>query len=90
VHEMDAITAVGWLLLATVLACLMWLVLHAVAREKALDARLAAGDMTLFDEGGLDIEEVVRAPLGSVLQQGRLMEVDVAPAPVQIMPDQIT
>jgi len=31
---------------------------------------------------------VVRAPLGSVLQQGRLMEVDAAPAPAQIMPDE--
>ena len=85
---MDAETAVGWLLLAAVLAVMVWLVLRAVAKDRALDARLAAGDMTLFDEGGLDIEDVVRAPLGSVLQQGRLMEVDAAPAPSQIMPDQ--
>ena len=85
---MDAETAAGWLLLAAVLAFMAWLVLRAVAKDRALDARLAAGDMTLFDEGGLDIEDVVRAPLGSVLQQGRLMEVDAAPAPAQIMPDQ--
>jgi hypothetical protein len=84
---MDAETAVGWLLLAAVLAAMVWLVLRAVAKDRALDARLAAGDMTLFDEGGLDIEDVVRAPLGSVLQQGRLMEVDAAPAPSQIMPE---
>jgi len=85
---MDAETAVGWLLLATVLAVMVWRGRRAVAKDRALDARLAAGDMTLFDEGGLDIEDVVRAPLGSVLQQGRLMEVDAAPAPAQIMPDQ--
>jgi hypothetical protein len=84
---MDAETAVGWLLLAAVLAVMVWLVFRAVTKDRALDARLAAGDMTLFDEGGLDIEDVVRAPLGSVLQQGRLMEVDAAPAPAQIMPD---
>ena len=85
---MDAETAVGWLLLAAVLAVMVWLVFRAVAKDRALDARLAAGDMTLFDEGGLDIEDVVRAPLGSVLQQGRLMEVDAALAPAQIMPDE--
>jgi len=85
---MDAETAVGWLLLAAVLAVMVWLVFRAVTKDRALDARLAAGDMTLFDEGGLDIEDVVRAPLGSVLQQGRLMEVDAAPAPAQIMPDE--
>jgi len=86
--SMDAETAVGWLLLAAVLAVMVWLVFRAVTKDRALDARLAAGDMTLFDEGGLDIEDVVRAPLGSVLQQGRLMEVDAAPAPAQIMPDE--
>ena len=32
----------------------------AARRDRALDARLAVGDMSLFDDANLDIEEVVR------------------------------
>ncbi len=76
---MDAVDAIGWALLGLAAALLIWMVRQAFVRDQRLDARLAQGDMSLFDEQGVDIEEVVRAPVGSVLQSGRLMELDQQP-----------
>ena len=76
---MDAIDLVGWILAAISIAALVWMVRAAALRDQALDARIAAGDLSLFDEGNLDIEEVVRAPAGSTVQPGRLMELGPQP-----------
>ncbi|DAC09586.1 MAG TPA: hypothetical protein HA276_00270 [Candidatus Poseidoniaceae archaeon] len=76
---MDAVDLFGWMLAALAVAALVWMVRAAARRDQALDARLAAGDMSLFDEGNLDIEEVVRAPAGSTIQPGRLMEIGPQP-----------
>jgi hypothetical protein len=76
---MDAVDLVGWILAAISIAALVWMVRAAALRDQTLDARIAAGDMSLFDEGNLDIEEVVRAPAGSTVQPGRLMEIGPQP-----------
>ena len=76
---MDAVDLAGWLLAVVAIAALMWMVRAAAKRDQALDARLQAGDMSLFDEGNLDIEVVVRAPAGSTIQPGRLMEIGPQP-----------
>ncbi|MBD39797.1 MAG: hypothetical protein CMB11_05360 [Euryarchaeota archaeon] len=76
---MDAVDLIGWILAAISIAALVWMVRAAALRDQALDARIAAGDMSLFDEGNLDIEEVVRAPAGSTVQPGRLMEIGPQP-----------
>ena len=76
---MDAVDLAGWLLAVVAIAALMWMVRAAAKRDQALDTRLQAGDMSLFDEGNLDIEEVVRAPAGSTIQPGRLMEIGPQP-----------
>ncbi|MDP6233220.1 MAG: hypothetical protein QF839_03475 [Candidatus Poseidoniaceae archaeon] len=76
---MDAVDLIGWILAAISIAALVWMVRAAALRDQALDARIAAGDMSLFDEGNLDIEEVVRAPAGSTVQPGRLMEMGPQP-----------
>ena len=76
---MDAVDLLGWLLAALSIAALAWMVRAAARRDRALDARLAAGDMSLFDDANLDIEEVVRAPAGSTIQPGRLMEIGPQP-----------
>ena len=76
---MDAADLIGWILAAISIAALVWMVRAAALRDQALDARIAAGDMSLFDEGNLDIEEVVRAPAGSTVQPGRLMEMGPQP-----------
>ena len=76
---MDAVDLFGWMLAALAVAALVWMVRAAAQRDQALDARLAAGDLSLFDEGNLDIEEVVRAPAGSTIQPGRLMEIGPQP-----------
>jgi hypothetical protein len=69
---MDAVDLIGWILAAISIAALVWMVRAAALRDQALDDRIAAGDMSLFDEGNLDIEEVVRAPAGSTVQPGPL------------------
>ena len=76
---MDAVDLIGWILAAISIAALVWMVRAAALRDHTLDARIAAGDMSLFDEGNLDIEEVVRAPAGSTVQPGRLMEIGPQP-----------
>tara|TARA_B100000900_G_scaffold194793_1_gene164758 strand:- start:1218 stop:1457 length:240 start_codon:yes stop_codon:yes gene_type:complete len=76
---MDAVDLIGWILAAISIAALVWMVRAAALRDQTLDARIAAGDMSLFDEGNLDIEEVVRAPAGSTVQPGRLMEIGPQP-----------
>ncbi len=76
---MDAVELLGWLLAVMSIAALAWMVRTAARRDRALDARLAAGDMSLFDDANLDIEEVVRAPAGSTIQPGRLMELGPQP-----------
>ena len=76
---MDAVDLIGWILAAISIAALVWMVRAAALRDQALDARIAAGDMSLFDEGNLDIEEVVRAPAGSTVQPGRLMVIGPQP-----------
>ena len=76
---MDAVDLIGWVLAAISIAALVWMVRAAALRDQALDDRIAAGDMSLFDEGNLDIEEVVRAPAGSTVQPGRLMEIGPQP-----------
>jgi hypothetical protein len=73
------LTLIGWILAAISIAALVWMVRAAALRDQALDDRIAAGDMSLFDEGNLDIEEVVRAPAGSTVQPGRLMEIGPQP-----------
>ena len=76
---MDAVDLAGWMLAALSIAALAWMVRAAARRARVLDARLTAGDMSLFDDVNLDIEEVVRAPAGSTIQPGRLMEVGPQP-----------
>ena len=66
-------SALSWVLAALGIWGLGWLSLRHWKNAISLDARLKGGDVSLFQESNVEIEEDIQAPQGSQLHNQQMM-----------------